>query len=77
MADKSYAISEIVGSSTESIDDAVRAAVKRASKTVRHLAWFEVVTIRGFIDDDFVSHFQVTLKLGFRLEEPTEPGDAP
>jgi flavin-binding protein dodecin len=69
MADNVYAISEIVGSSTVSVDDAIRGAVSRASKTLRHLDWFEVSQIRGRIDDEQICHFQVTLKVGFRLEE--------
>ena len=70
MADNIYSISEIVGSSTESIDDAIRGAVGRASKTLHNLDWFEVSGIRGRIDDDQRCHFQVTLKVGFRLDEP-------
>jgi flavin-binding protein dodecin len=69
MADNTYSVSEIVGSSAESIEDAVRGAVSRASKTVRNLDWFEVVSVRGHIDDGAVRHFQVTLKVGFRLDE--------
>jgi flavin-binding protein dodecin len=71
MADNVYSISEIVGSSKEGVDDAVRQAVERASKTLRNLDWFEVSEIRGHIDNDRVCHFQVTLKVGFRLEEPS------
>ena len=68
MADSVYSISEIVGSSTESIDDAIRGAVTRASKTLHNLDWFEVTDIRGRIEDGHC-HFQVTLKVGFRLDE--------
>jgi dodecin len=71
MADNIYSISEIVGSSTKSLDDAIRGAVERASKTLRHLDWFEVGEIRGHIDDGGVCHFQVTMKVGFRLEDPS------
>jgi flavin-binding protein dodecin len=70
MADHVYSISEIVGSSTESIDDAIRGAIERASKTLHNLDWFEVTDIRGHIGDDRLHHFQVTLKVGFRLDEP-------
>jgi dodecin len=70
MADNIYSISEIVGSSTESIDDAIRGAVARASKTLHNLDWFEVTNTRGRIQDG-QCHFQVTLKVGFRLDEPT------
>jgi flavin-binding protein dodecin len=69
MSDSVYSVSEIVGSSTESIDDAIRAAVARASKTLHNLDWFEVSGIRGRIEDDQRCHFQVTLKIGFRLDE--------
>lgn len=64
-----YGISEVVGSSTTSIDDAVTTAVSRASSTVRGLDWFEVTEIRGHIADGAVAHYQVGIKLGFRLEE--------
>ncbi len=56
--------------STEGIDDAIRGAVGRAAKTLHNLDWFEVVGIRGHIEDNRLSHFQVTLKVGFRLDEP-------
>lgn len=64
-----YGVTEVVGSSTTSIDDAIRGAVERAKQTVRHLDWFEVTQIRGHLEDGAVGHIQVTLKLGFRLEE--------
>jgi flavin-binding protein dodecin len=70
MADNIYSISEIVGSSTVSIDDAIKGAIARASKTLHNLDWFEVTSTRGHIEDDRLSHFQVTLKVGFRLDEP-------
>ncbi len=70
MADNVYSISEIVGSSTESIDDAVRGALGRAAKTLHNLDWFEVTNIRGHIEDNRLAHFQVTMKVGFRLDEP-------
>ncbi|HEX2856455.1 MAG TPA: dodecin [Propionibacteriaceae bacterium] len=68
MSDHTYGVSEIVGTSTESIDDAVRGAVERASRTLRNLDWFEVVGVRGHIEDGRVGHYQVTIKLGFRIE---------
>jgi dodecin len=68
MADNVYSISEIVGSSTESIDDAIKGAVGRASRTLHNLDWFEVAGIRGRIEDGHC-HFQVTVKVGFRLDE--------
>jgi flavin-binding protein dodecin len=69
MSDNIYSVSEIVGSSTESIDDAIRGAVDRASKTLHNLDWFEVTDMRGRIEDDGRCRFQVTLKVGFRLDE--------
>ncbi|QFT78374.1 dodecin [Erythrobacter sp. THAF29] len=68
MSDHIYKILEIVGSSSESIEDAVRGAIKKANKTVRNMHWFEVVETRGHIEDGDVAHFQVTLKIGFTLE---------
>ena len=69
MADNIYSITEIVGSSAEGVDDAIRGAIDRASKTLHNLDWFEVTGIRGRIGDDQSCHFQVTLKVGFRLDE--------
>jgi dodecin len=70
MSDNVYSVSEIVGSSTEGIDDAVKGAISRASKTLHNLDWFEVSHIRGRIEDNQRVHYQVTLKVGFRLDEP-------
>lgn len=70
MSDHVYSVSEIVGSSPDSIEDATRNAIARASKTLRHLDWFQVIETRGTIaTDGTVDHFQVTLKLGFRIED--------
>ena len=69
MADNVYSGSEIVGSSTEGLDDAIRGAIGRASKTLHNLDWFEVTGLRGRIEDDGRCLFQVTLKVGFRLDE--------
>ncbi len=69
MSNRTYALSEIVGTSPESVDDAIRNGVRRASHTLRHLDWFEVTDIRGHIRDGDVRHFQVTMKVGFRLED--------
>ncbi len=68
MAENIYSVSEIVGSSTESIDDAIKGAVNRASRTLHNLDWFEVTGMRGRIEDDRC-HFQVTVKVGFRLDD--------
>lgn len=72
MADRTYGLSEIVGTSTEGIDSAIRNGVTRASESVRHLDWFEVTDVRGYIKGGDVHHFQVTLKLGYRLEDTSQ-----
>ena len=64
-----YKVIEIVGSSPVSTDDAIRSAIAKAGETVRHLNWFQVVETRGHIAEGQVAHFQVVLKVGFRLEE--------
>lgn len=64
-----YKLVELVGSSPVSVDDAIRNAIETASKTVRHMDWFETTEIRGHIADGKIAHFQVKLKVGFRLEE--------
>lgn len=69
MANRTYGISEVVGTATEGIDQAIRNGIERAGKSIRHLDWFEVTDVRGYIKDDQVHHFQVTLKLGYRLED--------
>jgi flavin-binding protein dodecin len=69
MADNVFSVSEIVGSSTQGIDDAINGALSRASKTLHNLDWFEVAGIRGRIEDGR-PHFQVTMKVGFRLDDP-------
>jgi dodecin len=68
MQDHIYKVVELVGSSTESSDDAIRQAITKASQTLRHMRWFEVVETRGHIEDGKVGHFQVTLKAGFQLD---------
>jgi flavin-binding protein dodecin len=70
MADQTYGITEIVGTSSDSVAQAIRNGVARASQTVRNLDWFEVGTIRGHIEDGDVAHFQVQMKIGFRIETP-------
>lgn len=69
MTDHVYKVVELVGSSPESSDQAIRNALERAGKTLRRLDWFEVVETRGHIKDGKIGHFQVKLKVGFRLEE--------
>jgi flavin-binding protein dodecin len=72
MADRTYAVNEIVGTSTSDVNTAIRNGIKRANETIRHLDWFELVQVRGAILDGEVNHYQVTLKVGFRLEDPQE-----
>ncbi|GAA0898719.1 dodecin family protein [Virgisporangium ochraceum] len=69
MSDHVYRVTEIVGSSPDGVDQAIRNAVSRASRTLRNLDWFEVVNIRGHLAEGQVAHVQVTLKVGFRLED--------
>ena len=69
MTDHVYKTIELVGSSTASADDAVRTAIAKAAKTVRHLRWFEVTETRGQIEDGRIAYWQVTVKVGFTLEE--------
>jgi flavin-binding protein dodecin len=67
--DNTYKITEIVGSSSSGLDDAIRSGIGRAAKTLRNLDWFEVTDIRGALNDGAVGWFQVTMKVGFRLED--------
>ena len=76
MNDHIYKIIEITGSSHTSSDDAIRIAVERASRSVRHIGWFEVKEVRGHVEDGKVAHFQVTLKIGFRLDDEQPSGRA-
>jgi flavin-binding protein dodecin len=69
VSDHVYKTLELVGSSKTGSDDAVRTAIARASETVRHLRWFEVVDTRGQIEDGRIAHWQVTLKVGFTIED--------
>lgn len=69
MSEHIYKVVELVGSSPISSDDAIKNAIERAAKTLHHLNWFEVIETRGHIVDGKVAHFQVTLKVGFRIEE--------
>ena len=69
MSDHIYKVIEIVGSSPDSIDSAIRNAISRASETTRGLDWFEMQSVRGHLQDGAVAHFQVSLKVGFRLEQ--------
>lgn len=68
MVDNTYKVTEVVGTSTDSVQQAIRNGIEKASETLRNLDWFEVVSVRGHIDGGTVGHFQVTMKIGFRLE---------
>jgi flavin-binding protein dodecin len=68
MSEAVYKSVEITGTSTVNITNAVENAIAKASETLRHIAWFELVTVRGSIDDGKIEQFQVTVKIGFRLE---------
>jgi hypothetical protein len=69
LSDHVYRLSEIVGSSPTSIDDAIRTAVRKASETVRNIEWFQTQEVRGQVVDGDVAYFQVTMKIGFRVED--------
>lgn len=69
MSNRTYRVTEIVGTSTEGLEDAIRNGIGRASQTLRHLDWFEVTEIRGQLREGDVEHFQVGMKVGFRLED--------
>ncbi len=68
MSDHVYKKIEVTGSSTTSIDDAIRSAIDKAAESVHSMRWFEVDEIRGHIDDGGVAHFQVTVKIGFTVD---------
>ena len=69
MTDRTYRVTEVVGTSTEGVEQAVRNGVRRASATLRNLDWFEVTEIRGHLVDGEIEHFQVGMKIGFRLDD--------
>ena len=68
MSDHIYKTIEITGSSASDLEAAMRAAVAKASETVRNLDWFELTNVRGHIQEGEIAHFQVTMKIGFRLD---------
>jgi hypothetical protein len=68
MSDHVYKIVEIVGSSADSIEDAIQRAIGRASQTLREIRWFEVTSTRGHVEEGRVAHYQVTLRIGFTLD---------
>lgn len=69
MTDHVYKKIELTGSSETSMEDAVKKAIAKASETIRNMRWFEVIETRGFIEDDKVAYWQVTVKIGFTIEE--------
>lgn len=69
MSSHTYKLIELVGSSPNGTDEAIRNAIAKASQTVKHMDWFEVVETRGHIVDGKIGHYQVTLKVGFRIED--------
>ncbi|ARX88245.1 dodecin [Streptomyces alboflavus] len=69
MSDHTYRVTEIVGTSHEGVDQAIRNGIERAAQTLRGLDWFEVTQVRGHIEDGQIQHYQVGLKVGFRLED--------
>ena len=70
MTNRTYRVTEIVGTSPDGIDSAIRNGIARASATIRNMDWFEVVSVRGELEDGAVAHFQVTLKVGFKIDDP-------
>ena len=69
MSDHVYKSVEITGSSSAGVKEAIDRAIAKASETLRHIDWFEVLSVRGHVEDGNVAHYQVTLKIGFRLED--------
>ncbi|MBM9505232.1 dodecin [Actinacidiphila acididurans] len=69
MSEHTYRVTEIVGSSPDGVDAAIRNGIQRASRTLRELDWFEITQVRGHIENGEIGHYQVGLKVGFRLEE--------
>ena len=68
MTAHTYKLVELVGSSPNGSDEAIRNAIQKASSTIKHIDWFQVIETRGHVDNGRVAHFQVTLKVGFRIE---------
>jgi dodecin len=69
MSDNIYKVTEVVGTSTTSIEDAISGAIERTAETVRDIGWFEVTETRGHVVDGKVAHYQVTLRIGFQLND--------
>jgi dodecin len=71
MKDHTYKLIELIGTSTTGVEDAVNNALQRAGQTIKNMRWFQVTETRGQIEDNKVAHWQVTLKIGFTVEDPT------
>ncbi|MFC5212533.1 MULTISPECIES: dodecin [Streptomyces] len=69
MSNHTYRVTDIVGTSPEGVDQAIRNGIERASQTLRNLDWFEVTEVRGQLEEGQIAHWQVTMKVGFRLDE--------
>jgi dodecin len=69
VTDRTYKLTEIVGTSPDGVDQAIRNGIAKASETLRNLDWFEVSDIRGYLEEGQLDHFQVVMKIGFRLED--------
>lgn len=69
MSDNIYKVTEVVGTSKTSIEDAIQGAIERTAKTVRDIGWFEVTETRGHVVDGKVAHYQVTLRIGFHIHD--------
>ena len=69
MSNHTYRVTDIVGTSPEGVDQAIRNGIDRASQTLRNLDWFEVTEVRGQLEEGQIAHWQVTMKVGFRLDE--------
>jgi flavin-binding protein dodecin len=69
MASHTYKLIELVGTSPTSTDEAIRNAIQKASVTVKHIDWFQVIESRGHVENGRIAHYQVSLKVGFRIEE--------
>ncbi|MFD8549662.1 MULTISPECIES: dodecin [unclassified Streptomyces] len=69
MTDRTYRVTDIVGTSQQSVDAAIKNGIKRASQTLRNLDWFEITEVRGHLVDGEIDHYQVGMKVGFRLED--------
>jgi flavin-binding protein dodecin len=69
MSDHIYKLVELVGSSPSSIEDAIQNAIQKAAKTIEHINWFQVMETRGYVENGMVAHYQVILKVGFRVND--------